>query len=405
MQTPWKPLNACLCCTAENPLMILNLGAQPLANSYHAKGEELPSFPLALCVCPQCFHGQQAVAVDPDLMFRQYAYVSGTSTTLREYFDWFARDVQERYAAQFGEGPTIMDIACNDGSQLASFAKIGWQTYGVDPAENLLERSRATGAQVVCDYWTLKSAQSFGRKFDILIAQNVFAHTADPFGFLETAKAVMHKKSKLLIQTSQADMIPRGEFDTIYHEHISFFSAKSMQILAHRAGLSLEDIRITPVHGGSYVFTLGFDSDEHAAEKRLSHEEREGRYTMEFFERFANIARASVAQLKDVLSKYAADGYVVVGYGAAAKGNTMLNFGGIELEYIVDDNPLKHNLLTPGMDIPIYAPERLAEERRAVVLVPLAWNFYDEIYRKLKHYRPDRSDILVTYFPEVTIRT
>lgn len=400
--TSYVELKKCLACEAESLVPILDLGVQPLANSYHDGSKELPSFPLALNVCSRCFHAQQEVSVDPDLMFKQYAYVSGTSQTLRDYFDWFAQEVTRR----IGKAGKVLDIACNDGSQLASFKKYGWETYGVDPAENLVDRARAAGAKVLCEYWTLESAQKLGMTFDAIVAQNVFAHVRDPRAFLEAAKHAMHERSKLFIQTSQADMIPRGEFDTVYHEHISFFSARSMQALVHRAGLYLEDIFITPVHGGSYVFVLGQNPDESRAEERIQHEDREGRYDVSFFKRFAETARAAVKQLKETLEEYRKQGYGIVGFGAAAKGNTLLNFAGITLDYIVDENPLKQHLRTPGMNIPIVSLEYLSQDGRKLAIVPLAWNFFDEIYKKAKAARMDRSDdIFITYFPEVSSRS
>jgi SAM-dependent methyltransferase len=386
-------------------MSVLDLGKQPLANSYHKKGEMLPSYPLALNVCSNCFHAQQAVAVRPDLMFKQYTYVSGTSQTLRDYFDWFAKEVGRRYGRASKASPKkVLDIACNDGTQLTSFMKEGWQAFGVDPAENLIERSRRTGATVVCDYWNKKSAASFGTTFDILLAQNVFAHVARPLEFLEASKEVMEPHSKLLIQTSQAEMIARGEFDTIYHEHISFFSANSMQTLARRAGFMLEDIFITPVHGGSYVFVLGFDANEEKAQARLEYERQEGRYDLTFFKKFAEAAKKSVGELRDKLEDYTTEGRTIVGFGAAAKGNTLLNFAKLPLEYIVDENPLKHGLYTPGMDVLIVPPERLREERRPLAIVVLAWNFLDEIYKKVKAVRPEAEDVFVTYFPSVKVR-
>jgi len=402
MSASYQNLKVCLCCGQTTLVEMLDLGIQPLANSYHNNTGELPAYPLGVRVCRACYHLQQLVAVDPDLMFKQYAYVSGTSYTLRKYFDDFARLVTAD--AHGGKGKNVLDIACNDGSQLASFMREGWSAFGVDPAENLVGRARATGATIVCDYWRPESARALGVMMDVLVAQNVFAHTSDPLGFLLTAKMVMHKGSRLFIQTSQADMLPRGEFDTIYHEHISFFSTRSMQALAWRAGFVLEDAFITPVHGGSYVFVLGFGEETANVAARIAAEEADGRYTMSLHTKFANNARTIVTSLKKTLEELGKDGYAVVGFGAAAKGNTLLNFGQISLEYIVDDNPLKHNLHTPGMNIPIYGPERLALEGRRVALVPLAWNFFDEIYGKVKLARPDRDDIFVTYFPAVTTR-
>ncbi len=404
MKPAFTPLERCLACGSDALVELLDLGAQPLANEYHDNTKVLPEYPLKLNLCTKCFHAQQAVAVDPDLMFKNYLYVSGTSATLREYFDWFAKMVTERWGEGFGEQRSVLDIACNDGSQLAAFKKYGWEIWGVDPAENLLERSRATGATVVCDYWNVESAARMGRTFDVLIAQNVFAHVSDPLGFLSACAQVMHSGSKLLIQTSQADMFDAGQFDTVYHEHISFFSANSLRALARRADFVLEDIFITPVHGGSYVFVLSRVGDEQAAQARLEKEEKAGRTDLALYRQFADTARKAVAELKKTVDAYRAKGVPVIGFGAAAKGNTLLNFGRITLDYIVDDNPLKHDLYTPGMNIPIYAPARLSQEPDDVVVVPLAWNFFNEIYRNVKKARPDKNDVFVTYFPSVNER-
>jgi len=243
-----KELNECLCCGSEKLKLVLDLNEQPLANSFKKTAEEdEPTFPLRLNICEDCTHLQLSHAVNPDLLFKNYLYVSGTSQTLRDYFDWFARETLT-YAP---DASTVLDIACNDGSQLNSFKALGLKTYGVDPAENLHPLSSANH-DVVCDYFTDKYAYHYGSKnLDIITAQNVFAHNSYPLEFLKQCKEIMHDASVLFIQTSQADMIRNNEFDTIYHEHLSFFNASSMSALARRAGLCLVDIRKTPIHGNS----------------------------------------------------------------------------------------------------------------------------------------------------------
>lgn len=400
MQPHFSLLNRCLACDKCDLLPVLDLGSQPLANEYRKKPTKLPAFPLAIRLCPHCFHVQQEVAVNPDLMFRNYLYVSGTSTTMREYFSWFAEKVHTQHTSGAGK---VLDIACNDGSQLAAFIARGWRGWGVDPARNLLKYSRATGATVVCDYWTQEAAGALPGPFDCILAQNVFAHTADPLSFLKAAKLAMHPGSRLFIQTSQADMFSRGEFDTIYHEHLSFFSARSMQTIAKRAGLILEDIWITPIHGGSYVFVLGHGNPGPNVAKRIAEEKKAGRYRIETYRRFGRRAREIVRTLRKKLDSLRDKGYPTVGFGAAAKGNTLLNFGSIALDYIVDDNPLKHGLYTPGMNIPIRAPSHLAKEKGDAVVVPLAWNFFEEIRAKVQLCRPRKKDIFVTYFPKVEL--
>lgn len=396
-------LNKCLCCSSPTLVPILNLGKQPLANSYHTKDEILTSYPLGVNLCPQCFHVQQFGAVNPDLMFKNYAYVSGTSKTLLKYFSWFAKKVTSEYFPTLQAGK-ILDIACNDGSQLASFKTEGWNIFGVDPAENLLKDAQKTGATVYCSYWDAGTASKFNTKFDCLIAQNVFAHTASPLEFLQTCKSVMHNGSKLFIQTSQSDMFSRGEFDTIYHEHISFFSAQSLKKLAERADLVVQDVFITPIHGNSYVFVLGLEGDSALVDAFIEKEQNDKRYEVATYSDFAKKALDCVQNLKSKLETYR-DSYKIVGYGAAAKGNTLLNFGNITLDYIVDDNPLKQNLYTPGMNIPIFSKEQLLKEKEPIVLVPLAWNFYDEIRKNVKSLRPGIADIFITYFPELSVHS
>ena len=182
----YTELNICLACGGKNLSLVLDLGTQPLANSYHRRDEILEEFPLALMLCTDCFHSQLSVAVNPDLMFKNYLYVSGTSHTLREYFDWFADMAASR--RETGSTPlSVLDIASNDGSQLAAFRRYTSDITGVDPAQNLRETAEKTGATIMCDYWNKKTAQKLHRTFDIIIAQNVFAHNANPLGFLESA--------------------------------------------------------------------------------------------------------------------------------------------------------------------------------------------------------------------------
>ena len=210
-----KELNECLCCGSEKLKLVLDLNEQPLANSFKKTAEEdEPTFPLRLNICEECTHLQLSHAVNPDLLFKNYLYVSGTSQTLRDYFDWFAKRTLEYF-----EMPpqTVLDIACNDGSQLNSFQALGLKTYGIDPAENLHVLSNANH-EVVCDYFKEKYVYHYKNKnLDIITAQNVFAHNDYPLDFLLQCKEIMHDKSRLFIQTSQADMIKNNEFDTIYH--------------------------------------------------------------------------------------------------------------------------------------------------------------------------------------------
>jgi SAM-dependent methyltransferase len=397
-----KELKECLCCGSERLKLVLDLNEQPLANSFKKTAEEAePTFPLCLNICEDCTHLQLSHAVNPDLLFKNYLYVSGTSQTLRDYFDWFAKETLT-YAP---DAETVLDIACNDGSQLNSFKALGLKTFGVDPAENLHPLSNANH-EVVCDYFKEKYVYHYKMKqLDIITAQNVFAHNDYPLEFLKQCKEIMHDASVLFIQTSQADMIKNNEFDTIYHEHLSFFNASSMSALARRAGLHLIDIRKTPIHGNSYMFVFKKTAEDASKVDVVLAEEREqGLQDMNTYLAYADRAATIVEDLKQTIMHYRTLDYLIVGYGAAAKGNTLLNFGEIHLDYIIDDNPLKQGLYSPGMSTPVVPIAKLDDYADTkVAFVPLAWNFFAEIRKNIKGKRDREGDVFIRYFPTIKV--
>lgn len=397
-----KELKECLCCGSTDLELTLDLGTQPMANSFlDTEDESELTFPLVLNRCTNCYHLQLSHAVNPDLLFKNYLYVSGTSQTLRDYFDWFAKFTLE----YFTEPPkSVLDIACNDGSQLNSFKALGLKTYGVDPATNLHEIS-SREHEVICDYFTQEHVAHYMNRVDVITAQNVFAHNDYPLDFLRNCRAIMHDRSVLFIQTSQADMVVNNEFDTIYHEHLSFFCANSMNELARRAGLYLIDIRKTPIHGNSYVFVFSkVPGNTDLVEQVLKLEREAGLNTPETYVEYARKAQQAVKDLKEAIVAYRAEGYVIAGYGAAAKGMTLLNFGNIALDFIIDDNPLKQGKFSPGMRIPVMSIDMLDQcQDLNVAFVPLAWNFFDEIKRKIKTKRDRAEDVFIRYFPKLNV--
>lgn len=243
-------LTECLACGSEHLIPVLDLGKQPLANSYKdSKIEVQEEFPLAINRCQECYHVQLTHAVNPELLFKNYLYVSGTSETMREHFQWFADASMEIFQKYNNRGATdVLDIGCNDGSQLDQFKNLGLKTYGIDPATNLHERS-SKNHTVWNEYFNMDFYIRNPFKFDIITAQNVFAHNYDPIAFLQVIRNMMDDETLLFIQTSQADMIKNNEFDTIYHEHISFYNVKSMNELCSRMGLYLIDVSKCPLHG------------------------------------------------------------------------------------------------------------------------------------------------------------
>ena len=400
------PITECLACGGHDLVLTLDLKDQPLANSFQEHGGVRDTdlwFPLAINRCTNCNHLQLTHAVNPVLIYTHYLYVSGTSGTYLEYMDWYARFVRE----QFDRWPTggVLDIGCNDGSQLDAFEKIGLQTFGVDPAENLHPKS-SVKHNVVLGFWDEDSASKLGRDFDIISCQNAFAHNPDPLAFLKLAKDYLTNNGKIFISTSQADMVLNGEFDTIYHEHISYYNAESMKRLAERAGLYLIDVVKTPIHGTSYIFILAKKPINQARVRNiLAMEQALGLQNSGTYTNWADGVKDLLVRLKDQIDVYR-NYYTVVGYGAAAKGMTLINASDIHLDCVIDDNPLKQGLYCPGTAIPVVSIDWLdgvEDPKETVVFIPLAWNFYTEIKKKIQTKRNNPEDVFLRYFP--TIKT
>jgi len=396
-----KELDSCLCCGSDNLKLTLDFNEQPMANSFidDPNDPEL-TFPLKLNLCEDCTHLQLSHAVNPDLLFKHYLYVSGTSQTLRDYFDWFVDYTQQFFA---NKPNTVLDIACNDGTQLDSFKAKGFTTYGVDPAENLYEIS-SKKHEVICDYFTDEYVDSLKAKnIDVINAQNVFAHNSYPVKFLQQCRDIMHNDSVLFVQTSQANMVMNNEFDTIYHEHLSFFNANSMNELAKRAGLHLINVEKTPIHGTSYVFVFKKKPAPGNVDEVLRFEQGHGLQELLTYEMYAQKCYGVLEQLKDAIREYRIN-YRIVGYGAAAKGMTLINAGNLYFDFVIDDNPMKQGKYCPGSHIPVVSIDELDKYQDSqIIFIPLAWNFFDEISSKIKAKRNNPNDKFLKYFPKVTV--
>lgn len=411
-------LISCLCCKSENKLF-LDLGLQPLANNYHEKDENCDVYPLKLKYCPNCFHCQLSHAVNPELLFKTYKYVSGTSQTGIVFFKDNAKFIDDYYNSNNTNANTIkkvLDIASNDGSQLDCFKALGWETYGVDPATNLVPISIKKGHKVICDFWNKNVAKQLPI-MDVITAQNVFAHTQYLDDFLEACKLIMDDNTLLFIQTSQKNMIINNEFDTTYHEHISFYNTKSMKTLVERNGLFLNRVLEVEIHGYSYIFeiskTKNINSNNNV-DKYLKEEDDKKIYNELTYHTFNEKTQIIVSNLKQEIEDFRAKGYKCIGFGAAAKGQTVLCYGEINLDYIIDENPLKIGLFSPKMNIPIVSIEHFINDNNnnnnnnndnKYIILILAWNFATEIKEKIRKYKGNKKCVILeAYFPEIVIR-
>jgi SAM-dependent methyltransferase len=371
-------MNNCLACGSENLYNFCSLGSQPLANNLKDNIEDPDElYPLEVNVCMECYHSQLTVAVNRDLLYKNYLYVSGTSNTLLKEFD----EVAEIITADRPNKGRILDIACNDGSFLKSFRRLGWDVAGVDPAENIVANA-PKDLNIVADFFP---SHNISGEFDVITCFNVVAHIPNPLEFIKECKKLLSRDGVLYIQTSQKDMIMNGEFDTIYHEHHSFFNISSMKALLKRANMALDGVDYRPVHGTSYLFKITHSStNEIVDEPDL--------VDAETYVEFADKVMLNKTRLMDIIRNSTNP---VVGYGAAAKGVVMSNYFGISHKFIVDENPLKIGKVIGGVNIPIVSPDTLAQESSDLTIIVYAWNFYDEIASKIRQLRPNNSDLII----------
>ena len=405
-------LKTCLCCLNKTNTL-LDLGTQPLANDFNEYGQVNKIYPLSLKYCETCFHCQLSHSVNPEILFKNYKYVSGTSNTGLKFFKDNAKFINELVINE-NKIKKVLDIACNDGSQLNYFKELGWDTYGVDPAENLCPIAEKQGHKIICDFWNESSARKLPI-MDVITAQNVFAHTRYLDDFLQNCKVIMNEESHLFIQTSQKDMIINGEFDTTYHEHISFYNTRSMDILTRRNGLVLNRIHEHSIHGKSYIFEIKLSKDQsiYNVNEHLLIEENVGLYNSITYDKFRLNAERTVLNLKLVIEKYLNQDYKIIGFGAAAKGQTVLCYGNIDLEYIIDENPLKIGQYSPKLNIPIVSIDHFKNDytnsNTNFLIIILAWNFATEIKQKIfdttnsNNSNKNKVVVVEKYFPQIIL--
>ncbi len=417
------PQNVCSVCGSADSVLdvmsVLDLGEQPLANDFRedaSSSRSVERYPLRLVRCRSCNHVQLSHIVERPTLFTKYLYRSGTTSTLKEHFVRLAHRIDAEIVVK-DERKTILEIACNDGSQLNQFTALGWDTYGVDPAANIVELAVKKGHKVKVGFWGVDDFSTFlPSRLDAIVAQNVFAHVPDPVKFLKDCRNYMAPTTKLYIQTSQCDMFETGQFDTTYHEHIHFFTAHSFQRAADLAGLDVIDFDIVSIHGRSCLVTFMKKQEEKAnrrprsytMEQRLEYERSLGMTQDFYYAKFRSRAKTVQQWIHRQLQTHAAQGYDVVGYGAAAKGIVLLHSliaqpdQTYDFKFVIDDEPFKQGRFCPGTAIPVEPSSALLVVQRPVIIVLFAWNFAAEIQNHLAEALKNVSTVvkLLIPFPE-----
>ncbi len=402
-------LNQCLCCGGAELRSVLDMGRQPPANSYTRSAHEtVQEHPLGLNVCGNCWHAQLSFCVDRQEIFDRYAYVSGTSGTLTRFFRWFAASL----AARLPAGARVLELAANDGSLIKEMQAAGLSCVGVDPARNIVEKAQAAGLPIACGYWPQMADQVEG-EFDAIVCMNVVAHVDDPKAFIQACKSKLKPGGVLLIQPSQARMFGNHEFDTCYHEHISFFNTRSMGVLANSVGLKLADTALVKIHGDSPIYMLShadatlsdavrgaFRDGEFAIDERLEQYEQDIRlFDWAIYDTFRAHAGAVVRDLQEAVQRHREQGYEVVFVGAAAKAMTVVNAGHIQPDRFLDESPLKIGLHAPGIGTRIEGLADCKTLSKPAFYVITAWNFRHELVSKLRAVGVPAKSVFYSYFP------
>jgi len=413
LEAPDPATTPCRFCGTPLTESFADLGVSPPSNAYLAEADLRrmePFYPLHAYVCANCLLVQLDEFQTPDQLFGHYRYFSSFSESWLRHAERYAEAMIGRFS--IGARSQVVEVASNDGYLLQFFHRRGVPVLGIEPATNVARAAEEKGITTLVRFFNVSTARNvvlMGKQADLLIGNNVLAHVPDLNGFVAGLKIALKPEGALTMEFPHLlKLVAFNQFDTIYHEHFSYFSLLTAARVFARHGLRLFDVEELETHGGSLRVFACHEGAGHQASGRvaalLSREREAGLERIESYRGFAENVRKVKRDLLSFLIRAKEDGKTVAGYGAPAKGNTLLNFCGIRtdlLDYTVDLSPHKQGLFLPGSRVPIFTPAKISETKPDYVLI-LPWNLQDEIMAQMGHIR-DWGGRFVVPIPELKV--
>jgi SAM-dependent methyltransferase len=399
----------CRVCSSEDLELVLDLGEMPLANAFLDKGsldDEEMCFPLAVNFCRNCFLVQLRHAVDGEVLFKNYHYATSASKPLVEHFYALADEIIREHVKSSDD--LVVEVGSNDGSLLSGI-KDRCRVLGIDPAGNITETAVAQNIPTITDFFTTALVEKIKPEIGlarVVVANNVMAHIDDIRDVFAGVKELLTDDGRFIFEVHWVgNLLTEGGFDQIYHEHLYYHSLHSVKALLDSLGMVVNDIRLVPTHGESMRVYAGKSGESTFAVREFLEREIEmGLTDSRTYINFSKKIEANKIKLLNLLSQLKASGKKIVGYGAPAKGNTLLNYfhiGPDILDFITDTTPQKQGTYTPGTHIPVVSPEKLKTEHPDYILL-LSWNYADAILEKEKDLREQGVKFIIPV-PEVKI--